>query len=156
MPQWLITALSTILPSLFVAVCTAYITVRLSLRQFHAQWWWERKAEAYSRIVEALHHGIEYCSAKTDETMTGQEISEEREKQLREEYGRATCELRKALGIGAYIISDEVAKALARLEAPPQLDPDEASFFELYDADCAAYKEALAEVRRLAKKDLGV
>src|SRR3974377_1640891 len=106
----------TFLPSLLVGICTAIITVRLSLRRFHAERWWERKADAYSRIVESLHGAMDYWSAQSHEDMTGHQIPEELQKRLSDDYDRASAELNKATGIGAYIISDEVAEALARLQ----------------------------------------
>lgn len=156
MPQWLTTILISLLPSLIVGVCTAVISVRLALRRFHAERWWECKAEAYSRIVEALYHAMEYCASRSDEDMTGQQITPEREKELSEGYRHAYRELRKATSVGAYIISDEVVNVLSALEKRPRLDPNENPWFEIFDADCAAYRKALGDVRMLAKKDLKV
>lgn len=39
-----------------LAVITAAVTVRLSLRNFYTEKWWERQAEAYSEILESLSH----------------------------------------------------------------------------------------------------
>ena len=156
MPQWLTTVLSSLIPALIVGICTAVFSVRLALRRFHAERWWERKADAYSRIVEALYHAMEYCAARSDEDMTGRQISEEREKELSEGYQLAHRELRKAASVGAYIISDDVAEALATLERRPRLDPKDCASFELFEADYEAYKKALVEIRALAKKDLRV
>lgn len=88
----------------------------------------------------------------------GVRYSEERQKELGDECHRAYLELRKATGIGAYIVSDEVAAVLATLEARPRLDPDggRTSMFEIMYSDFEAYKRALLEIRSLAKKDLGV
>ena len=148
--------LTGVLPSLIVGICTAFFSVRLALHRFHAERWWERKAEAYSRIVEALHDAMEYCSDRSHEDMAGQQTSEEREKQLAEDYDRAYRELKKATHIGAYIISDEVAEVLAVLERRPRQDPKDCAWFEIFDSEHEAYKKALAEVRKLAKKDLRV
>lgn len=156
MPPWLTTIVNTVLPSLVVGVCTAVITVRLSLRRFHAERWWERKADAYSRIVEALHSAMEYWSARSHEDMTGDQIGEEREKRLSEDYDRAARELSKATGVGAYIISKEVADSLERLQKRPRLEPKDCAWFEIYDAEYVAHKKALTEVRELAKRDLRV
>jgi hypothetical protein len=41
---------------IIVACVSAWITVRLSLRRFRDEKWWERKAAAYAAGVEALHH----------------------------------------------------------------------------------------------------
>jgi hypothetical protein len=157
MPQWLSTVLTSAVPSIVAGVCTAFISVRLALSRYRKERWWERKAEAYSRIVEALHALMEYCSTMADADK-GVPYSEERKKELGDECHRAYLELRKATGIGAYIVSDEVAAVLAKLEARPSLDldPAKAPFFEIMDLDFEAYKHALSEIRALAKKDLGV
>lgn|ERR1035438_3806774 len=88
----------------------------------------------------------------------GATCSDEREKELSEGFDRAYLELRKATGIGAYIISDEIADILLKLRARPKLDPDprKTAHYEILDADYAAYKKALGEIRLIAKKDLGV
>jgi len=156
MPEWLKILLSSLLPSLIVGVCTVIFSVRLALRRFHAERWWERKAEAYSRIAEALYDAMEYFEARHDEDLSGEQIKEEDRKRLVEGYDRAYRELRKATSVGAYIISDEVAEALATLEKRPRLDPKDTSWFEIFDENLHAYKKALAEVRALAKKDLRV
>jgi hypothetical protein len=156
MPEWLTTILTTLIPSLAVGFFTAIITVRLSLRQFHAERWWERKADAYSQIVEALHNAVEYCHAMAHESMTGNEMSVEYKKRLTEKYGQAHREIRRATGIGAYIISDEVAEVLTKLEARPSLDWSKSATFEYFDHEHEGYKAALQDIRRLAKKDLKI
>jgi hypothetical protein len=45
-------ALST---GILIAAVSAWITVQLSLRRFRTERWWERKVEAYERIIGALH-----------------------------------------------------------------------------------------------------
>ena len=148
--------LNSLLPALFIAVVTSVLTVRLSLRRFHAERWWERKAEAYSRIVESLHHLMEYCSAMSEESSHAAEFSAEHRKELSDSYKSAYRDLRKATGVGAYIISNEIAVILSNLEARPRLDWREEPPWEVFDADFAAYKEALEQIRQLAKKDLKV
>ena len=157
MPLWLSTFLTNVLPAMVVGICTALISVKLALRRYRAERWWERKAEAYSRIVEALHALMEYCSTMADDDR-GVRLSEQRKKELGDECHRAYLELRKATGIGAYIISDEAAEVLSKLEARPALDPDprKHAFHEVMDADYEGYKQALGEIRLLAKQDLGV
>src|SRR5438094_5124193 len=45
---------TTVLSGLFIAAVTSILTVRLALWRFHSEKWWERKAELYSRLMEAL------------------------------------------------------------------------------------------------------
>jgi len=43
----------SIFTAIVIAAISSWITVQLSLRKFRAERWWERKAEAYSKIIEA-------------------------------------------------------------------------------------------------------
>lgn len=156
MPQWLTSFLASSLPSLLVGVLTALISVRLSLRRFHAERWWERKADAYSRIIEALHNAMEYCHARSVEDLVGVELTEEKSEQLDSDYRKASVELKQATGIGAYIISMETSAVLTRLQARKRPDPSQLARFEFFETEHAAYKEALDRIRTLAKKDLKV
>ena len=142
--------------SLLIAVLTAFLTVRLSLRRFRAERWWERKAEAYSKIVEALHNAMEYCAAMSDEEQMGSELSDERKKRLTDDYLVAVQEIKKATGIGAFIISSDVADVLSKLDARPRPDPNKTAFWEIFDDAFDAYRTALMHIRELAKKDLEV
>jgi len=45
-----------LIPALFVSIITAVVTVKLSIKQFYSQRWWEKKAEAYSHIIENLSY----------------------------------------------------------------------------------------------------
>lgn len=40
--------------SVAASIITAIATVRLSLSRFRSERWWERKADAYSRLIEEL------------------------------------------------------------------------------------------------------
>lgn len=45
-----------ILAGIAVGGTTSVITVWLSLRRFRAEKWWELRARAYERVIEALHN----------------------------------------------------------------------------------------------------
>ena len=148
--------LISLIPALIIAIATAFLTVRLALRRFHSERWWERKVEAYTRIIEALHDLIEYSSANAEEELGNIKYTEEYSKQLWDNYRAASADLRKATGVGAYIISDEVAELLDLLDARPKLKWEENAPWDIYYEQFYAYKEALAQIRLLAKKDLRV
>jgi hypothetical protein len=56
-----------IIGALFIAATSSWITVRLSLRQFYTQQWWERKASAYERVMKGFHEAISYLSEYKEE-----------------------------------------------------------------------------------------
>ena len=158
MPQWLSLLVGSLLSVTAGAIGTVF-TTSLALKRFYRERWWERKAEAYSRIIEALHHAAHCLSEWSDEDLTCQKFSDEKKKQLSDDFQAARNELEKATGVGAYIISKESAKVLAELAVA--ITQSSAKFehgpsFEMYDADSKLYREALEKMRTLAKRDLGV
>lgn len=142
--------------SLIIAIVTSMLTVRLSLRRFYSERWWDRKAEAYSKIIEAFHDLMDYYNALTEDYMTQDGIAEKRFEELKARYERALADVRRATGIGAYIISDEASDALTRYSKRPRLEWKDYAPFELYDSEASHCRNTLDELRQLAKKDLKV
>lgn len=60
--------LTGLIPSLFVSVLTAFVTVKLSTKQFFSQKWWKKNAEAYSKIIEGLSYLQYFFGEFFDET----------------------------------------------------------------------------------------
>jgi len=144
------TAIYTLLSSLLVAIVTAIVTVRLSLGRFRTERWWERKADAYSRIVGALSDSIRFCDAEAKNFIGEGAASPE----LGQRYSDAWHKLERATAIGAYIISDDAASTLDRLarrEKNPGTD-----HYSFLMGESKAYSAALTEIRREAKRDLQV
>jgi hypothetical protein len=164
MPLWLNDLLVKLVPSLVVAVVTAWATVRLSLRRFRTERWWERKADAYSRIVESLYHAKQYYDHESRKWWNEQEspsrdpskVESDEDRRRRAEFSEAFHELAKATHIGAYIICDEAAKVLDDLKKRKGLEWDEGPPGDVYDDAATGYAEALHKLRAIAKRDLGV
>jgi hypothetical protein len=154
MPQWIMLLIGS-LATLVITVIGAVVGAWLARKRLHAEKWWELKTEAYSKIIEALHHAA-YCNTQWyDEDITHEGFSEEKKKQLADDFRNANREIEKATGIGAFIISDDAAKVLSELAARPQdFDYQKEPWFELFAAESQAYKNALGKMRVLAKKDL--
>jgi hypothetical protein len=152
MSSSIIQFVASLITPLLVAVVTAVLTVQLSFRRFQAERWWDRKADAYSRIIEALHHVVAHASMSWQEWNEHATFPEDYRKELSESYGKALKELKLVTGIGAYVISDEAAKILAELDSRPQHDNP----YDAIDAALTDFKKALSDIRQLAKKDLKV
>ena len=151
------TTLPGLATSLVIAVVTSLLTVRLALQRFRRERWWDRKAESYSRIVEALHGLVDFYEVSFDDHISHRERNEDQEAKMEAEFEQHRREVRKATGIGAFIISEKIAKVLSSLEKESHKNRREAqSSFEWYDSQTATFRKALLEVRRLAKEDLEV
>ena len=155
MSPW-IQLIVSIASGVVVAIVTSLVTVRLSLRQFYSQRWWERKADAYSVVVESLYHMKRQLEVLMDEAMTQREIPADKGKRLAELSAKADEEIRKAEGIGAFVISDAAADCLANLRRRLDEHLADMSWYDILDARWAAVNECLAEMRATAKADLKV
>src|SRR6266478_437288 len=115
---------TTILSGLFIAAVTSILTVRLALWRFHSEKWWERKAELYSRLMEALFDMHSYNRQWLEDYVEDgidEERPVEREKRkkhldsLWSRHQKADDEVQKIIVIGAFIVSDAVAHDLMQL-----------------------------------------
>ncbi len=158
MPQSITTLVTTSLWALLVAATTAVITFRLLRKRLHAELGWERKADAYSRITAALHSLMACCSAWSEENQEGRTMSDERQKELAARFQLASEELQKAANHAACLMSEQVEKALWKLipQLTPVPDPGRIAPEKFLRTEYAACASVLAEIRALAKVELGI
>lgn len=160
-------ALTTILSGLLIAVATSVLTVWLALWRFHSEKWWERKAELYSKLIEALYDM--YCydrdwldDYEADHEYESPEQEQQRKARLAERLARHAKgeeEVQKIAIIGSFIVSDAVAADIMQMRK--RYNAAMGSFREdgIYDivGECMeAVKECLGHVREHAKEDLGI
>jgi hypothetical protein len=143
-------------PSLVTAFVTSWLTVRLSLKKFHSERWWERKAEAYSKIIEAFHDLLSYYNALAEDYLTENGVPQQRFDELKARYESARSDVDRATSIGAYIISNEASEALTRYSKRPRLKWRDNAPFDFYDNEAVHCRTTLDRLRQLAKKDLKV
>jgi|SRR5579872_6638373 len=80
------------------------IAIRLSLRQFRSQKWWEQQTQKYSDTLEALvivkHHFESHVAGKEGHALLNAAIPD------------ATASLQRITATGRYYLSDKAAAAL--------------------------------------------
>jgi hypothetical protein len=149
--------------SLLVAVLTALLTVSLALRRFRAERWWERKANAYSSILNALHvikRAIEDDLRYFENP--NRRPDEDRERRLADQYRAALDEIYRAVDTSSFLLAPKAADALNELtlafekpenqahrEGRPPLPDD-------FSAQINAIDECLKELPGIAKQDLSI
>ena len=144
--------LIALVPALVVSIVAAYVTVRLSMRQFYSQRWWEKKAEAYSTIIEHLSYLHYYLGEWERELMGLKTLSEGTKKELSESYRKSRESLIKAAATGSYIISDNAAKSLAELLHV--LDIQDPDWYAEIRRHYNAVEKCIAVIREEAKASL--
>jgi len=146
----------TLLIGLGVSLATAWVTVRLSVRQFSTERWWERQAETYSAVVESLAAMLYALERDYERVVEDRQIAEAEITELWKHFadGRKLIELRARTG--AFAISEPVAAELRQLIAKLETENREGNWIEDLDNHAAATRHALTIVVKLAKQDLRV
>lgn len=101
--------------SIVVAIVTSMLTVRLALRRFYSEKWWERKSAAYMAIIEGLHHIREHADTNLVFSLRGKDLPPEGEKELTQELQEAMAQLRKHRDLGSFVVSDVAISLLNQL-----------------------------------------
>jgi len=144
------------LPGLIIAIITAIIAVHLSLRRFHSEQWWVRKADSYSKIVESLHQVKAYCEDQMEYIEMHQDPSDDKEKELQQKLKKAAEQIRQAVDIGSFFISLEAERTMVRLWDEMERAKNEPSFYEYLNFKLKCVNKALKSIKTQARKDLGV
>jgi len=151
-------SLASLLPSLLTSVgtgvITALISVRLALRQFRSEKWWERKASAYSELFEALYSVKTYAEHLLQKIEEGAHFSEARMNELGARSRAGRDGIRRAAVIGTFVLSEEAANRLAKLVAALDDPKHDLDLPEGVASDLDLVVEAISDLRPIAKRDL--
>jgi len=145
------------------ALVASVVTVRLSILQFRTERWWERKAEAYARIITALFHLRHYnAGVIRDAEEHGDGKSPELDRRGARS-AEAERKIEEATAIGSFIISEDVSNALHELRRDRDrvwsrlgLDATWPEYIQCLVEENATLDKALAAVPQRARKDLAV
>lgn len=152
----LATQMTAVIPGIVTAIVTSVVTVRLSLRSFRSQKWWERKAVAYCHIVEALYSMRAYADAYRRSEETGEDIRGERKAMLEARCHPGNEEIMKAAAVGHFIINKEAATDIAELCARMEEARGSHTIYEVVTAEIVALDQCMEALRACAQKDLEV
>jgi len=146
--------LLALIPLLLVSIITALLTVRLSMKQFYSQRWWEKKADVYSSLIQSMSY-MQYYYGDCQDEITGTKIDDR--KTYYDEYHKAEIYLKNMAGMGGYLISKEAAGLLSELLKTIVIDnihrgPGEE--FDDFGRCLRAVSETTEKIKEYAIKDL--
>ncbi len=148
-------ALLKILSAIAIAAITSWITVQLSRHKFRAERWWDKKVEAYERVIEAFHNSKKFYTENIKAELSGIEISDERKDELRNSSLIARDEILRASDIGAFILSENAVNILTSYESESEKVDDNAnSWFEYLDLSWGITNKYMKEFISEAKTNL--
>lgn len=138
-----------------IAVLSAWITVRLAIRRFHQERWWEKKEGAYSSLLEVLHRFKRYASQHYDRELGHQDPSDEDKAALEAEWQKTNREYERLRDLASLHLSEDAMSILDEYEKRKHEAQNEDVFLWI-EGDLAAATDCLEKLKRAAKEDLKV
>ena len=136
------------------AVGASFFTAKFALGRFYTQRWWEKKAEAYSAILEALHFIKRDFGEHLDAEEVHREVPEGRKVELRKKSREANDELKKLIDIGQFVLSDKAVAELSDFQKTYENWGDCPNWLEFLDGVWVATNDTLKRMHTIAKNDL--
>jgi hypothetical protein len=143
-----------LLANLAIALITARVTVFYSLKRFHSERWWERKASAYASIMESLHHVRNHADHHLVFLQRSMDMPEESNEELTSKLRNAMAELRKHWDVGGFVISSRALSVMTTFmkEVDEATEPDTWSTHLILKLE--AVDKCLKQMRIAAREDL--
>lgn len=156
MPEWITYILKAVFPGIIIAAVTSILTVRLAIRRFHEEKWWEKKQEMYSRLLETLHHLKNYAAEHYEGQINLDYITDDKREELRKDWKKFSREFAKLLDLASFHLSSEAVAVLDEYEKKKAKACQSDNIFEWIDGDLAAVSDCLEALKKAAKRDLNV
>jgi hypothetical protein len=137
-----------------IATFSSWITVQLSLRRFRTEKLWERKVDAYLRVIEALHDSKSFSEHTYNAELQMNKLSDERNEELMARSRIAQDEIDKAIDLGAFLFSVGAINILTNYEKEISEISTDQTWFQYLEDDLLATKKCLKNLIENAKNDL--
>ncbi|MBY6071228.1 hypothetical protein KUV35_07990 [Marinobacter salsuginis] len=145
------------LSGITIAVVASFLSAWLTLRRFRTERWWERKAEAYIHLVEALH---EMSLVPSEEIAAGsghrKELTEDEKAELWESFERAKKKVWKIADSSDFIISSDVLAVIQEMNRGLGHASHHTNWIEFLDDSNSAINECLNKVKKIGAVELGI
>lgn len=145
--------ISTLL-AILTAIVTSAVSVRLALRRFRAERWFDRKVHAYEALFEATTDFQRHSEVHLSRIEEGIAFRNEYLAQLAERASHAYSQIRKSAAMGEFMFSTKSAERIHRFAAALELAARENDVHERHSLNVDAASGALTDLRALAKADL--
>ena len=139
-----------------ISVGAAFLAAWLANRRFKHERWWERKANAYSDLIEALHN-MKWPSAEhVDAEIERRKLTKQDSEELWAEFKEARRTVWRITETSSFLISSEVLKAVQEMEVALNKAKDADTWIEHLDEQWAAIDDCVKKIKALGKKELSI
>jgi len=148
--------IQTLLTAIIVAIPTSYFSVHFALKKYRTQKWWDKKADCYFEIINALNDLIRYCDIQLDEKLDDISVSNENKELLKKEFHKGKLILQTQVNIGSLLLPEDVIKDLLSLDSALISAERESEITQQIAATRCAAEDCLFNLIPNAKNDLGI
>lgn len=142
------------LVSMFVAWLAATLAARTTLQRFYKERMWERKANAYTTILEALYLRLEWYRQHFDAAITKQTLTEDYAQKLTQQSAEARAIMMRTIEGQTWLLSAAVSEAIEKMDK--ELDADFPGWEDMLDHSWGAVRDARVTITALARRDLAI
>ena len=152
--------LETIVTGAFVGIVsgglTGWFASWLASRRFREQKWWEKKSEAYSELINAIHEAKQFSETHYSAVLEGRDVAKQKDAELREQYQNANREIRRAMDIGRLHFCDQAVQRLHIFQKDSDAARNADDWFDHLEKNLVAYNECLSDLTKIAREDLRI
>ncbi len=143
---------------IFLIVIGSIVTIHFSLSRFYTEKWWERKAAAYTDIMELLYNYQFYVGKQIDDIQTYPEVEEDidAETWTEKDENQTHQKIKKIITIGTFVVSDEIIEILKELLSELHKANNEEIYLAFLFSKHTAIHRAIEKFRDCAKRDLKI
>ena len=140
--------------AIIISTISSWITVQLSLRRFRLERWWERKAQAYENVINALHESKIFADRHLEARIRGVEVPEEEDVEIRKTASAAREKIQRLIDVGALLISENAIQRLRRHTTDEQNASNTNDWIRYLENLYGADRQCITDMIEIAKADL--
>lgn len=145
-------SIGSIATSSVVAVAAVWLAARYAYRQAHIGRIWERKADAYSEILEALHEMDEWFRLALDDEYLRRDVAADVEEARNADYQDARKKLRRRVAREIWLLPQDAQVRITTMNT--EMSKRQESWFEYLDVGSFEVRKAIEGLTKLAQGDL--
>lgn len=154
--EQLLILLASVLAFIASVIATAVSVYNARFRRFARERWWERKVDAYKRIIDALSVLVYYYEEHYDAFIERRDLTDSHKVEIEDHWRKSYAEVKRATAVGAFLISADAEAALNKMQKEKGKGVHPSDLFGLIESDYVAARACLRDVVEAARNDLRV
>jgi hypothetical protein len=147
-------SVAQVLLQVATSIFGGWLAAIFALRSFRSQKVWERKAEAYTAIFDALYDMARWYDEHFDAEIRGRELSEDKKSELSKAYMAAKDKLKRRIASETWLLPETASKRLEDLFKCLAIERND--WFKILDEDSYSISTATHDLRVIVREDMGL